>query len=115
MYISYLIYLEQKTSGWKCDIIHRLEHIHACVPLLALVWSYWKYDTVITHRYEPEEVQRFAHDTHIAIILSITGCLRFSLKMDVEMKTSRSDWLNCLKREFIQLSRVFNMFCCEIA
>ena len=78
----------------------------------------------------------FAHDTHIASILSITGCLRFSLKMDVEVKTSRSDlsriiqslyyallyssdsadrgrssirvssdWLNCLGREFIQLSK----------
>jgi len=36
--------------------------------------------------------------------------------MDVEVKTSRSDWLNCLKPEFIQLSKfVFNMFYCEIA
>ena len=31
----------------------------------------------------------FAHDTHIASILSTTGCLRFSLKMDFEVKTSR--------------------------
>ena len=32
-----------------------------------------------------EEARRFAHDTHI---LSTTGCLRFSLKMDFEVKTS---------------------------
>jgi hypothetical protein len=37
----------------------------------------------------PEEARHFAHDMHIASILSITGCLRFSLKMDVEVKTSR--------------------------
>jgi len=37
----------------------------------------------------PEEARRFAHDTHIVSILSITGSLRFSLKMDVEVKTSR--------------------------
>ena len=33
--------------------------------------------------------QRFAHNTHIPSILSTTGCLRFSLKMDFEVKTSR--------------------------
>ena len=37
----------------------------------------------------PEEARRFAHDTYIASILSTTGCLRFSLKMDFEVKTSR--------------------------
>ena len=37
----------------------------------------------------PEEARRFAHDTHIPSILSTTGCLRFSFKMDFEMKTSR--------------------------
>jgi hypothetical protein len=36
-----------------------------------------------------EEARRFAHDTHIPSILSTTGCLRFSLKMDFEVKTSR--------------------------
>jgi hypothetical protein len=40
-------------------------------------------------RFWAEEARRFAHDTNIASILSITGCLRFSLKMDVEVKTSR--------------------------
>jgi hypothetical protein len=39
--------------------------------------------------YKSEEARRFAHDTHIASILSTTGCLRFSLKMDFEVKTSR--------------------------
>ena len=37
----------------------------------------------------PEEARRFAHDTQIASTLSTTGCLRFSLKMDFEVKTSR--------------------------
>jgi hypothetical protein len=37
----------------------------------------------------PEEARRFAHDTYIASILSTTGSLRFSLKMDFEVKTSR--------------------------
>ena len=36
-----------------------------------------------------EEARRFAHDTHIASILSTTGCLRFSLKMDFEVKKTR--------------------------
>jgi hypothetical protein len=39
--------------------------------------------------YDIEGARRFAHDTHIASILSTTGCLRFSLKMDFEVKTSR--------------------------
>ena len=41
------------------------------------------------HRVDPKEARRFAHDTHIATLLSTTGCLRFSLKMDFEVKTPR--------------------------
>ena len=41
------------------------------------------------HTLTSEEARRFAHDTHIPSILSTTGCLRFSLKMDFEVKTSR--------------------------
>ena len=59
-----------------------------------------KFSTVLTsiyflcalffsHNPGSEEARRFAHDTHIASILSTTGCLRFSLKMDFEVKTSR--------------------------
>ena len=35
--------------------------------------------------WQSEEARRFAHDTHIASILSTFGCLRFSLKMDFEV------------------------------
>ena len=44
---------------------------------------------------------RHAHSNYIID----NGCLWISLKIDVELKTSRSDRLNCLKREFIQLSK----------
>jgi len=56
-----------------------------------------KFSTVLTsiyflcalffsHNPGSEEARRFAHDTHIASILSTY--LRFSLKMDFEVKTS---------------------------
>ena len=60
------------------------EEINLVWPNLCIFWLLFIY----LYRSWSEEALRFAHDTHIASILSTTECLRFSLKMDFEVKTS---------------------------
>ena len=64
-----------------------------------------------------EKARRFPHDTHIASILSTTGCLRFSLKMDFEVKTSRQKKikLNVNLSSCLNLYSIWDLLKCMIA
>jgi hypothetical protein len=74
------VYSFQRTSYTKQSLVDNFQRNYLHLVIFSML---------------TKEARRFAHDTHIASILSITGSLRFSVKMDVEVKTSRSDWLNC--------------------
>ena len=69
--------------------MHEQCFVHTYLSTCITITTFKNMNTFRKQWFDPEEARRFAHNTHIPSILSTTGCLRFSLKMDFEVKTSR--------------------------